>query len=269
MQIVDAQVHAWANGTSTGHHRRTPITQAVLEAEMAAAGVDRVVLVPPLWDPLGNTYSLSLARACPQRFSVMGVIDPNMPDPETTLEKWQGEPGLRGIRLLCNSPERLAPLQDGRFDKLLSLAEATGHTVAILAPGALSVIADIARRYPDLRMIVDHLGVPRGATGPAAFDHLPTLLALAEYPNLHVKAAGAGDYALDPYPFRSLAQPLQRIFDAYGAERVIWASDLSRLHHPYHQCVSHFCDTLPGLSSTELSAVMGGTICRLLGWEGG
>ena len=267
MQIVDAQVHAWTNGISTGHHRRAPITQAVLEAEMAQAGVDRVVLVPPLWDPQGNAYSLDMARRVPERFSVMGVMGPDTQRPDELLRRWQDEPGLRGIRLLFNTPERLEPFRQGRFDTLWPLAQATGQTIAILAPGALDTIGEIARRFPDLRLIIDHLGVPRGATGPSAFDHLPMLLALAQCPNLYVKAVGVGDYALDPYPFGSLEEPLKRIFDAYGSERVIWGSDLSRLHHPYHQCVSHFCETLPGLTPTELAGVMGGNISRLLNWS--
>jgi L-fuconolactonase len=267
IRIVDAQVHAWCKGESTGHHRRAPITQQVLESEMAQAGVDRVLLVPPLWDPDGSAYSLQIARQAPQRYSVMGVMEPGVADAVAELRKWQQEPVMRGIRFLFNAEDRLKPLHEGRFDPLWPIAEESGLAVAMLAPGRLQIVDDIARRHPRLRIIVDHLGVPRGATGPGAFDHLPALLALAEYPNVHVKAVGVGDYALDPYPFRSLEDPLRRIFDAFGARRVIWGSDLSRLHHPYRQCVSHFCETLPWLSKADLAFVMGGNICRLLEWE--
>jgi L-fuconolactonase len=267
MLIVDSQVHAWKQGESTGHHRRTPITGEVLKTEMASAGVDRVLLVPPLWDPDGNAYSLSLARAEPERFAVMGVLEPGATNREERLRRWRDEPGMLAARFLFNSKERVAPLLAGELEALWSIAEASGLVVAMLAPGYLSAVADIARRYPGLRMIVDHLGVPRGARGPAAFDHLPELLALAAYPNVHIKAVGVGDYALDPYPFRSLDTTLHRLFDAFGTERIIWGSDLSRLHHPYRQCVTHFCDTLPWLSRADLELVMGKNLCRLIGWK--
>ena len=267
MLIVDSQVHAWSKGESTGHHRRSPITKDVLNAEMSRAGVDRVVLVPPLWDPDLNAYSLTLARQDPNRFSVMGLLGPDIADPGEQLRAWQSEPGMRGVRFLFNTKERIAPLLQGRLDPVWPVAEEMDIVVAILIPGALHIVDEIARRHPGLRLIVDHLGVPRGASGPAAFNHLPALLALAAHPNITVKAAGVGDYALDPYPFRSLDGPLRRIFDAFGPKRILWGSDLSRLHYPYRQCVTHFCETLPWLSGADLDLIMGKNICRLLDWQ--
>jgi L-fuconolactonase len=267
MQIVDAQVHAWVSGTSTGHHRRSPMTRDVLVDEMTRAGVHRVLLVPPLWDPDGNAYSLSLAQAEPERFAVMGLLPAHLDNPADAIANWQAQPRMLGVRFLFNTPERLAPLLEGRYESVWPAAQERGLVVALHVPGALGQAEAIARRFPDLKLIVDHLGVPRGASGPAAFDHLPALLALARYPNVHLKAAGVGDYALDPWPFRSLEHPLRQIFDAFGAERIVWASDLTRLHHPYRQCVTHFSETLPWLSDADRAAVMGGNLCRLLNWH--
>jgi L-fuconolactonase len=267
MLIVDSQVHAWSVGESTGHHRRAPITAAVLREEMARAGVDRVVLVPPLWDPGGNAYSLALAQAEPERFAVMGVYEPDEGNGHAQLGNGQQQPGLRGMRFLFNSSERIAPLLAGELDPVWPAAETAGMVVAILIPGQLQRVADIARRHPQLTLIVDHLGVPRGSCGPTAFDHLPQLLQLAAFPNVHVKAAGVGDYALDPYPFRSLDATLHAIYDAFGPRRILWASDLSRLHHPYRQCVTHVAESLAWLSGSDREQIMGGNACRLLGWN--
>jgi L-fuconolactonase len=267
MRIVDSQVHAWIKGESTGHHRRSPITREVLEAEMALAGVERVVLVPPLWDPDGNAYALALAQAQPERFAVMGLLDPNGADLEERVRGWREQPRMLGMRLLLNTHDRMQPLLDGRLAGVWPVAERTGLIVAMLVPGGLHLVAAIARRHPALRIIVDHLGIPRGACGPAAFDHLPQLLALAALPNIHVKAAALGDYALDPYPFPSLDEPLRRVFDAFGPQRILWGSDLSRLHHSYRQCVTHLLETVPWLSGPDRALIMGANTCRLLGWD--
>ncbi|WP_322048122.1 amidohydrolase family protein [Paraburkholderia sp. J67] len=269
MQIVDAQVHAWENGSSTGHHRRAPVTRDVLVDEMARAGVDRVLLVPPLWDPESNAYSLALARNEPDRFAVMGLLPADCENPAAALARWNETPGMRGVRFLFNTPDRIAPLLAGRYEDVWPLAQENGLVIALHVPGALGEAEKIVRRYPKLRLIVDHLGVPRGASGPTAFDHLPALLALARYPNVHVKAAGVGDYALDPWPFRSIEPTLRQIFDAFGPQRIVWASDLSRLHHPYRQCVTHFSEALSWLSDAERADVMGGNLCRLLDWPAG
>ncbi len=267
MLVVDAQVHAWRHGQSTGHHRREAIDLAVLEREMAAAGVDRAVLVPPLWDPHGNAYSLELAAAQPHRFAVMGLVDAGRPDAATRLLRWRDQPGMKGVRLLLNTPERLEPWRQGLYEPLLPLLEQQRMPTALLVPGRLDIAHDVATRFPDLPLIVDHLGVPRGAVGEAAFKQLPELLRLAALANVHVKAAGVGDYALDPFPFRSLQRPLREVFDAFGAQRVLWASELSRLHHSYAQCVEHMRERLPFLDADQVAAVMGGNVLALLDWQ--
>lgn len=267
MTVVDAQVHPWAQGESTGHHRRHPIDKATLRQEMEAAGVDRVVLVPPLWDPSGNDYALEMAREAPSTFSVMGLLDVKRPDAAQQLRCWQERPGMRGVRFLLNTPDRVEAWNQGLLDGLWSIAEETDLVVALLVPGYLHIATQVAERHPGVRLIVDHLGVPRGAVGEAAFRHLPDLLSLARFPNVRVKAAGVGDYALDPFPFRSLEAPLQRIFEAFGPDRVIWGSDLSRLHHPYAQCVAHFREHLPFLRRDDVAKVLGGNILALLDWR--
>lgn len=54
MQVVDSQVHIWAADTPEcpwparhAPHKPEPITKDVLLGEMAIAGIDRAVLVPP------------------------------------------------------------------------------------------------------------------------------------------------------------------------------------------------------------------------------
>lgn len=267
MVVVDAQIHPWSTGESTGHHRRTPIDNHVLQREMREAGVDKVVLVPPLWDPEGNAYALSMAKSAPTMFSVMGVLDPCLPDAQEKLRTWHNEPCMRGVRFLLNTPERLQPLLDGTCDALWPIAEDLGIPVAILAPGQLAAVGNIAQQHPRLQIILDHLGVPRAAVGPSALQHWPQLLELATLPNLSVKAVGVGDYAMDPFPFRSLTEPLQQVFHAFGADRMIWGSDLSRLHHPYRHCVEHFQKHLPFLSSSDRAKVMGENILRVLNWN--
>lgn len=265
--IVDAQVHPWGKGESTGHHRRDPIDQAVLLKEMDAAGVERVVLVPPLWDPDGNTYALDMARQYPEKFTVMGLLDVAQPGAARQLRHWRDQSGMRGVRFLLNTPDRIKPWADGLLDPLWPIAEEMGLVVALLVPGQLHIAKQVARAHPRLKLIVDHLGVPRGAVGAMAFTHLPELIELAAFPNVRIKAAGVGDYALDPYPFKSLEAPLQQIFEAFGADRVVWGSDLSRLHHAYAQCVTHFKQNLPFLSSADLAKVMGQNMLDLLDWQ--
>lgn len=267
MLVVDAQVHIWEGGTPPHHHRPGPYSADQLLADMAVAGVDRAILVPPTWDPSGNTPSLDAARAHPDRFAVMGLLDPAQKLSPEDLRRWRAQPGMLGARLSFNRPDTRARLIDGSTDWFWGAAEAEDMPVMLLIPGLLPWVAGIAERHPRLRIVVDHLGVPRGAKGAQAFEHLPELLALARFPNLAVKAAGVPGYAVDePYPYRALHRYLQPVFEAFGADRVFWGTDLSRMSAPYRDCVTMFSQELTFLADEQRAQTMGLGLIRWLGW---
>lgn len=266
--VIDAQVHIWQDGLSTGHHQRAPITHDVLLGRMAAAGVARAVLVPPLWDPNGNSYSLACAAQYPETFAVMALLQFGDWHHDDMLAKAQtllASPHVVGLRLLFNEADRIAPYRRGHFDALWPYLAQRRVPVALLVPNHLDIAEELIASHPEIPFTIDHLAVPRGASGPDAFRHLADLAALAKYPNLCVKMAGAGDYAEDAFPFLSISAALERIFLAFGPERIIWASDLSRLAHGYRDCVAHV-RTLHFLPDQAVTQVLGGNVMRQWGW---
>src|ERR1700736_4870505 len=126
MLIVDAQVHIWKAGMASAHHLRgrpDPYTADDLRTEMRTTGVDCAVLAPPSWDPNGNEPSLEAARASPARFSVTGDIDwLAAPDP-LRIENLCRQPGMHGLRLIFNSPDKQARLADGTVNWIWTAAE--------------------------------------------------------------------------------------------------------------------------------------------------
>ena len=65
MMIVDAQIHLWAKGKPSAHHRQTPYLKEQALAAMDEAGVDRAVVHPVMWDPDSNELAVEAARAHP------------------------------------------------------------------------------------------------------------------------------------------------------------------------------------------------------------
>jgi predicted TIM-barrel fold metal-dependent hydrolase len=72
MLIVDAQIHLWEKGTPSAHHRQAPYLAAEAIAGMDAAGVDRALIHPVLWDPDSNELAVAAVEAYPGRFAIMG-----------------------------------------------------------------------------------------------------------------------------------------------------------------------------------------------------
>jgi L-fuconolactonase len=265
--IVDSQVHIWTGGRPSPHHRQAPYGAEDLLKDMAEAGVDRAVLVPPTWDPAGNAPSLKAAVDHPDRFAVMGMLDITSAGAPQQLERWRDQPGMLGVRLSFNSPATRRLLIDGSANWFWAKAEAQDLPLMLLLPGLLPVVAEIAARHPGLRIVVDHLAVPRGAKGAAAFEHMPELIAVSRYPNVAVKAAGVPGYAEgEAFPFPSLHEPLRQVFEAFGPDRMFWGTDLSRMTVPYRECVEMFTTGLPWLKGGALAKVMGLGLCRWIGW---
>jgi predicted TIM-barrel fold metal-dependent hydrolase len=266
MLIVDAQIHLWAKGKPSAHHRQEPYSMAQALTGMDEAGVDRAVVHPVMWDPDSNELAVEAVRAHPDRFAILGWFLLDRPENRPLIDTWKSRPGMLGLRFYFTDPKSQNWPTDGSMDWLWPAAERAGLPVALAAFGCLPLVDQVATRHPGLKLIVDHMAVPRGTHGAEAHHNLPELLALARHPNVAVKATGQPGYAADTYPFRSLHEPLHRVFDAFGPERMFWGTDITRMPCTWRQCVTLFTEELPWLKGRDLELVMGRALCDWIGW---
>jgi predicted TIM-barrel fold metal-dependent hydrolase len=266
MLIVDAQIHLWSKGTTLPPHRPLPYSREEALADMDAAGVDRAVIHPPSWDPDSNELAVDAARAHPERFAILGNFPLNRPESRRLIDGWKKRPGMLGLRFTFLRPEQKSWPTDGTMDWLWPAAERAGLPVALLAADFLPLLAGVAERHPELKLIVDHMAAVRNTTGETAFQHLPELVALAKYPNIAVKATGGPSYATDPYPFKSLHPYYRRLYDAFGPRRLFWGTDITRMPCRWRQCVTAFTEEMPWLPDADKALIMGRAVCDWIGW---
>jgi L-fuconolactonase len=265
MLITDSQVHVWGADTPErpwpkrqAAHKPEPLTAALLLEEMNKAGVHRAVIVPPGWEGERNDLALAAASAHPDRFAVMGRLDVEDPAGRAQLPAWKSQPGMLGIRLTFHTEWQEPLLTEGRLDWFWPVAAKAGINLMILVPHRLvHLIAAVAERHPDLRIVMDHLAIPSRTKDAAAFAGLPELLKLARRPNVAVKATGMPCYSSEAYPYRNLHEPLRRVYDAFGPRRMFWGTDLSRLTCSYRQAVTLFTEELQWLSAEDKEWIMG------------
>ena len=86
------------------------------------------------------------------------------------------------------------------------------------------------KKFPDVQVIIDHCGVNISfASRPAdTFEGFEQVCKLAQYPNVALKWAHAPSLSSQPYPFNDLMPVLVKVVEAFGPERVMWASDHSQ-----------------------------------------
>jgi L-fuconolactonase len=274
MQIVDSQVHIWGADTPerpwlkrNQPHRLVPLGKDELLQDMAVAGVDRAVIVPPLWEGYRNDLALEATRTHPNRFAIMGRLNLDLPESRGRMATWRTQPGMLGLRISFRVPTLQPLLAEGRVNWLWSEAEKAAIPIAVLAnPADVPHIDAVARRYSGLKLIICHLALPKGKKDEEAFYDLDKVLALAKHSNVAVKVSALPNYSTAPYPYRNLHLYLRRVYDIFGPRRMFWGSDLSRLSGTYRQCITMFTEEMPWLSSDDLSWIMGRGVCEWIGW---
>ncbi len=272
MLIVDAQVHIWGKGPPTVPvHRQVPsFSKDELLTEMDDAVVNAAVIHPPSWDPDSNQLAIEAARQNPSRLAILGHFPLDRPESRALVEGWKSRPGMLGLRFTFLQPHQRTWPVDGTVDWLWPAAERAGLPVALLAFDFLPVVGQIAERHPGLRLLVDRLG-GRGGTGTAkdaaAMAHLPELLALAQYPNVAVKATGVPGYSSEPYPYRSLHPFIRQVYEAFGPERLFWGTDITRMPCSWRQCVTLYTEELSWLTEHDKELIMGRALCAWLDWH--
>jgi L-fuconolactonase len=273
--LVDAQVHVWAAhhpdrpwpepGTHAAH-RAEPVGAAETLRVLDAAGVDRAVLVPPSWEGDRNDVALAAAARHPDRFAVMGRFPLADPSAAPLLATWLDQPGMLGVRVTLHRDPLRAAFRRGELDWFWAAASDADLPVMVYAPGSSDRLAAVAGRHPRLRLVVDHLALPVDVTGPAAFAGLPELLALARFPRVAVKASALPCHSERAYPFADVHEPVRQVLAEFGAHRVFWGSDWTRLPCPYQQNLALFAHALPFRTAADRSAVLGGALLDWLGW---
>src|SRR5262249_53719868 len=76
---------------------------------------------------------------------------------------WKERPGMLGLRFYTNDRHPQSWFTDGTLDWLWPAAERAGVPVSLGAAMFLPTVGQIAERHPGLKLIVDHMGVPRAA----------------------------------------------------------------------------------------------------------
>jgi L-fuconolactonase len=275
MLIIDSQVHIWAPETiakpytrvdASTPHRPIPLGHEELLREMNGAGVERCVLVPPTWEDDRNDTSLEAANLYPNRFAVMGKIKLTAPESRGLLATWKNQPHMLGVRMVFNQGRSNQWLEDGTADWFWDAAERYDVPVMAFAPNAVPKLGKIAERHPELRMIIDHMGLSSALRGKSLEPAVADIIKLARLKNVAVKVSALPCYVAEAYPYPTLHPLVRRVVDAFGPQRCFWGTDLSHLPCPYQQVVTLFTEEMKFLSSTELEWIMGRGLAEWLNW---
>jgi predicted TIM-barrel fold metal-dependent hydrolase len=275
--IIDAHCHYWEpdrpdrpwdrSGFDTG-----PAHSAEqLLADAANAGVTRIVQVTPSIMGSDNTYSREGARRYPDRVvGVFGRFYPVGHDFEQRLALMCEQREIVGIRLTLNKPPWDSWLLDNTLEPFWNAAAQAGMPVAITAADRAAQLYDVAQRYPDLVLLVDHMALHHNQWDATArdsadpFANWSQVLRLSQLPNVRIKVSCFPELSHEDYPFPDIHRYFKDLYDHFGAERLIWGSNYPASRHrcSYRQSVDYASKGLLFLSEDDKAHIFGKTLLK-------
>jgi L-fuconolactonase len=245
-----------------------------LESQVAAAGVDRTVLVQSA-NNFEDTEAM-LAQAAEHEWigAVVGWVPLYAHRlTERALDRYMAGPWFKGVRHLDHEEADPDWLIRPEVIDGLRIVEERGLTYDIIAvhPLHLKHVPALARACPDLRMVIDHLAKP-----PIASRDYETwkaeMAAAAEFPNVYAKVSGLNTAAdWERWTAADLVEPIGHCLDVFGPERLMFGSDwpVAILAGDYAKVWAETNKALDelGVEGAARAAILGGTAATFYGIE--
>ncbi len=286
MAVVDGHLHLF-KALSSDYPRVTYDDMAPAEREesagrlleaMDANGVDHAVVVPLSHE---DHYLGEILSEFQGRFAGVGMHDYEVQDPVADLERRIEQTGIQGMRLYGLGAD---PESDPEAMRVFPLLEAMRDREIKVwfygPPDQVEMLDRAMELLPGLKVVMNHLAFSPDINVELSFDEYrrprfsevippPSLeraeLLAAKHETLYVHFSGHYAFTHAPYPYLDLREVSQRIYQAFGADRMLMASDWPWIQEEpgYGETLALVDDHLPDLTNEERAAIRGGTALSL------
>jgi predicted TIM-barrel fold metal-dependent hydrolase len=230
--FIDAHVHVWTSDTQryplAPHYTKDQMvipsfTPEELFSHSRPCGVERIVLIQMSYYQFDNAYMLDMMRKHKGVFSGVAIVD-EAGDPSQKMRELARQ-GVRGFRIVAGrqSPDRwlagepMAAMWRCGADEGLAICP-------LMDPNFLPSLEAMCRKYPKTPVVVDHFA-RIGVDGRIRNQDLDNLCDLARHKSVRVKVSAFYALGQKKAPYLDLAPMIRRVLDAFGPERLMWASD--------------------------------------------
>lgn len=239
--------------------------RAAATGEVAGRRLTATVLVQAL-DSVDETRELlALAAGEPLIRAVVGWVDLTSPAVGDVLDELRAGPGgahLRALRHLVQGEADPGWLQRPEVERGLRVAQRHGLGYDVLIRGhQFPQAIELARRFPELPIVLDHAGKPPLA-GHDLAGWKRQVRRLAAYPQVMCKISGLVTEADHARWTRADLEPaVDALLSAFGPGRLMFGSDwpVCELAGGWNRWAATAGELLAGLSPGETDAVLSGT----------
>lgn len=214
-------------GKRSDWSQERPSTVETLIASMDEAGVAKAAVVHSSTTyGFDNSYVVDACNRYADRLIAVGSVDILVPDAVENIRGWVDK-GLAGLRVFTGgSTKEFDPseLDDPRAYLAWELLGELGLTMCIqTGPVGLAAVTSLAKRFPNVPIILDHLGRP-DVTDGAPYAAAQSLFDIASVESIYLKLTPRimGDSTKGKATPETLFPKLVEVF---GAQRMAWGSN--------------------------------------------
>lgn len=230
---VDAHSHIWSTDLTKyplRDHQAADVLQprSFTDDELMALatpqGVGRAVLIQHYpHHGYDNSYLIDTWKKHPDRFRIVGQIDQSQPHVDQLMRKML-QTGVTGFRIgpRAEQPDWLAG--DGMKLMWKTAAETRQSMCCLINPSNIRETGEWCQKYPDTPVVIDHFA-RIGADGTIHDKDLQDLCGLASHKLVRVKISAYYALGKKRPPYHDLVPMIKRLFEAFGPDRLMWASD--------------------------------------------
>ena len=234
-----------------------------------------------------NSYALDAAAAYPGRFVPIVVLDAQDPASPGLLKGLAATHRLGGLRIVAPqlTEKDTAWLDSEEALGLWQAASDLALPVTIILyrrnnEAGLAALLGIARRFRDVPILIDHVGVPHASTPetrisasqgihyvvppPPGFGIAESVASFGDLGHVHFKVTDINFDRLEGEHFDSAAF-VRELASRFGAGRLLWGSDVGQSPAPYAEKVERLHASARLLTEPERAQFFGGTAHRLYG----
>ena len=249
---------------------RKPFGPEDLRPLLLANRVDRSVVVQTISSVDETREFLATAATSGFIAGVVGWADLTDPSIATTVSELRGGPGgnlLVGIRhQVHDEPDPRWLLRDDVLRGIRAVGDAGLVYDFLVRTRELPAALSVARRFPELRFLIDHMAKPRIGVGPRDPDWEQALAPFSDLPNVSCKLSGLVTEARwDGWTPDDLVPYVHRAVGWFGPDRCMFGSDwpVCLLAATYEQVMQAMRYALRDLDASAMDAVFGGNAVRV------
>ena len=214
-------------GVQSEWSREGPVTIEQYIAAMDEAGVQQAAIVQAsTCYGYDNSYLTDSIAKYPGRLTAVGTVDLSQADAPTQIRNWMKR-GVTGLRLFTGGSTKsfdTSSLDDPRSFSAWEFCSEAGVAICLQTdPTGLAQVAGLAKRFPKVKIILDHLSRPDISDGPP-YKKASSLFGLQPFENIHLKLTPrtvdkATTGPATPETF------VPRLVGAFGSHRIAWGSN--------------------------------------------